>query len=73
MSGKCDLLDGCIFFNDKMSEFTVAADMMKKELCLGDHTACARYMVFRAKGRENVPRDLFPNQLKKARLILAEG
>ena len=31
--------------------------------CKGDNSGCARYMVFKALGREEVPLDLYPNQV----------
>jgi hypothetical protein len=45
-------------------------EMLKKNLCRGDFDSCARYMVFRAKGRESVPSDLYPNQKERAQEIL---
>ncbi len=40
---------------------------------LGDDAHCARFVVFKAKGREAVPADLFPNERKRARELLAGG
>lgn len=68
---ECQCLPKCIFFNDKMADMPSMADSMKKRYCLGDNTHCARYMVFVAKGRDNVPADLFPNNDVRAQKILA--
>jgi hypothetical protein len=67
----CALLEKCIFFNDKMASMPATSDMVKKRYCLKDHTACARYMVFSALGREKVPQDLFPNNVDRAKSVIA--
>ena len=64
---ECECLKACIFFNDKMSGMPSMADIMKKKYCLGNHNDCARYMVFKAKGKGNVPSTLFPNQQAEAK------
>ena len=66
----CELIAGCIFFNDKMSEFPVTAERMKRDYCKGDNSSCARYRVFKALGRQNVPKDLFPNDTDRANKML---
>ena len=67
----CELISGCIFFNDKMSEFPITAERMKRDYCKGDNSACARYRVFKAFGRENVPKNLFPNDTDRADKMLS--
>jgi len=67
---KCELLETCIFFQDKMERMPATANMMKKRYCLNDNLQCARYTVFKALGREKVPKDLFPNQIEKAQEII---
>lgn len=66
----CELLDGCAFFNDRMADQPVTADLMKSRLCKIDNAECARYKVYRALGEEKVPPNLFPNQLDKASRII---
>lgn len=68
---KCELLNGCPFFNDRMGGMPATAAIYKKNYCEGDKSACARYMVFKALGKEHVPADLFPNQVDDARRIIA--
>jgi hypothetical protein len=70
---ECNLLSKCLFFNDKMSSMPTASDLMKRRFCLKDNSICARYMVCSALGREYVPADLFPNNIDRARTILAAG
>lgn len=67
----CVCLSGCIFFNDKMQNMPSMAHIYKDRYCRGDNTECARYMVFKALGRENVPADLYPNDVARARDIIA--
>jgi hypothetical protein len=68
---ECSLLPKCIFFNDKMATMPAAADMMKKKFCLKDSSTCARFMVCSALGRERVPLDLFPNNVDRAKALIA--
>lgn len=69
----CECIAACPFFNDKMANMSAIAEMMKRKYCQGDKTACARYMVRGALGRERVPIDLFPNQVDRARQVIAAG
>lgn len=69
----CELLKGCLFFNGKMSEDSGMGAMYKSKYCLGDNTHCARHMVFRALGKENVPANLFPNMADKANALISAG
>lgn len=66
----CECLPKCIFFNDNMAEVPVTAERLKKKYCLGDYSACARYMIFKKLGREHVPENLYPHQVEKAEEIL---
>lgn len=67
----CSLIEGCIFFNDKMANMPSMATMYKDRYCQDSFETCARYEVFKAIGRENVPRDLYPNEAHKVSDILA--
>ena len=68
----CELIEKCLFFNDKMGNKPSTAEM-KKKYCKGDHSVCARYMVVEAMGREKVPPNLFPNQADEAKRIISAG
>ncbi len=68
----CECLPRCPFFQDKMANMPRTAEVYKKKYCFGDNTLCARFMVFRARGREAVPPDLFPHERKRARELLGE-
>jgi hypothetical protein len=66
----CECLPRCPFFNDKMANMPTIANFYKERLCNGEFETCARYVVFRAKGREAVPADLFPDQTARAKALL---
>ena len=61
----CECLQGCIFFNDQMENMPNMASRIKQKYCLTDNSQCARYIVFKSKGKEAVPQTLFPHQTNK--------
>ena len=67
----CEMLERCIFFNDRMQDYPFAADQMKQRYCLDDNTECARHVVLDALGKEHVPTDLFPHDVARANRIIA--
>lgn len=67
----CELKATCIFFNDQMAGMPSTSAVYKKMYCESDFGSCGRYLVFKAIGRENVPKDLFPNQSARAKEIIA--
>jgi hypothetical protein len=67
----CELLESCIFFNDRMKNMPGTANILKTQYCRSDNSSCARYLVFRTLGRSKVPADLFPQQKEKADRIIA--
>lgn len=67
----CLLTEKCIFFNDKMADMPGTASSFKRKYCQDDYASCARYEVYKAAGRDNVPKDLFPNQNDKVQKIIA--
>jgi len=70
---ECEILQGCLFFNDKMKDMPSTANILKNQYCKNNNSTCARYMVFKALGRPKVPTDLFPQQVDKAERIIAAG
>ena len=67
---KCVLTETCIFFNDQMANMPSTAASFKKIFCEQDFDNCGRYMIFKAIGREHVPKDLFPNQNDRAKELI---
>lgn len=66
----CPNIAKCIFFNDRMASKPAMAGLMKTRYCQGDFAACARYLVCTALGGPQVPADLFPNQIDRAKAQL---
>lgn len=66
----CEMIARRIFFNDKMADKPGTAEMMKRKYCTGNNAECARYVVCKALGRENVPADLYPIQLDRAKVLV---
>ena len=62
----CDLLSGCIFFNDRMADMPSTSTVFKMMYCNDNFEGCARYAVRTAAGKAAVPDDLFPNQMERA-------
>jgi hypothetical protein len=69
----CECLETCIFFNDKMVSMPTMAAIMKQNYCKTNNAECARFIVFKALGKGNVPTDLFPNNVERAKRIVAGG
>ena len=69
----CKLLEGCLFFNDKMPAESGLGAIYKKKYCQGDNSNCARYMVASKLGREKVPTNLYPNMVDKANALISAG
>lgn len=63
----CECLNGCLFFNNKMAGRPITTGVYKRRFCLDDNSNCARYMVFKVKGRDAVPDDLYPNEQERAK------
>lgn len=68
---QCQLIEGCIFFNDRMSNMPAMAGMYKQRYCKGSPEDCARFTLGKSIGRENVPRDLYPNDMDRAQSLIA--
>lgn len=66
-------LPACAFFNGRMANKPATAELMKKQYCRSDFKRCARYMVFEKLGGDSVPSHLFPNNVERAREIIAAG
>lgn len=68
----CELLEKCLFFNDKLKNMPAATETMKKLYCRWHHVKCARYRVAIVLGRKKVPIDLFPGDSQRAEEILIQ-
>lgn len=68
----CELLEKCLFFNDKLKNMPAASDTLKNIYCRWNFIKCARYKVAGVVGREKVPADLFPGDFRKATAFLMQ-
>jgi hypothetical protein len=68
---ECERLRICTFISDWLAKMPTVAGRMKESFCLGDKTRCARYQV--AMAGFEVPPDLFPNDISKAREIIGRS
>jgi len=68
---ECERLEKCPFFQEKMPNMPATAEIMKKNYCKTDPSKCARYIVFKALGQ--VPIDLWPYEIERAKEIIKEG
>lgn len=69
----CECLPTCMFFNDQMKQMPITAAKYKRTYCKDDNRKCARYIVFKALGKESVPLDLFPNNIDRAIQIVSSA
>lgn len=70
----CECIQGCPFFNGRMAiTMSAIVESMKKKYCQGSNADCARHMIARTLGKEHVPTDLIPNQVDRAKGILAQN
>lgn len=65
---RCEKLEKCPFFNEKMANMPSISAMLKKKYCEGDRDSCARYQV--SKAGKDVPADLFPQQAERISAII---
>ncbi len=67
---KCECLEKCDFFNDKMANMPSMAHIIKMKYCESDNSECARYVVYKVLGKEGVPSNMFPTQMDRARELI---
>lgn len=67
----CEMTGGCIFFNDRMANMPAMTDIYKQRYCKGSPATCARFVLAKTLGRENVPANLYPNDMERAQSLMA--
>ncbi len=70
MDHKCEKLEKCPFFNEKMKNMPATAAGYKRKFCLGDNSTCARYLVSTKLGGIEELQGLFPNQFDRANELI---
>ncbi|MFC1837538.1 hypothetical protein ACFLYW_02530 [Thermodesulfobacteriota bacterium] len=68
----CAFIEKCPFFNDQLPKMHTARERedMKRKFCSSGSTQCARYIVAEALGLNEVPMNLFPDDLFKVSVLL---
>jgi hypothetical protein len=66
------MTDQCPFFNDQLPKMHTARERedLKRKFCGGGSSQCARFIVAEALGLNEVPGNLFPDDLFKVSIIL---
>jgi hypothetical protein len=67
---ECELTNTCVPFYERMAKMPSTARLMKGVYCKGKYLECARYMVYKAHGREDIPEDLSPSDFESIRSII---
>jgi hypothetical protein len=67
---QCPFRDQCPFFGDRTASMPSTTEWLTRQFCCGRFDQCARHMVRSTLGREAVPLDLFPDDVRQARQIL---
>jgi hypothetical protein len=67
----CEVLPTCPFFNETLPKMPAMTSYLKSTYCRLDFQKCARYMVRQAMGKEKVPANLFPDEIDRAKRIIA--
>jgi hypothetical protein len=69
---RCTITSECPFFNDHLSRKHTAKERedMKRKYFGGGSSQCARYIVAKALGLDEMPGNLFPNDFFKISVIL---
>lgn len=66
----CECIAKCPFFNDKMPNMPLTIKIYKQKYCRDNNSNCARYIIFKALGKEKVPEDLYPTHITRIQEIL---
>lgn len=66
----CEFFPKCQY-SDDLKVMPTVSDIVKQMYCQWHFTGCARYIVAKSKGLENVPFDLFPPDIERAETLLA--
>ena len=67
---RCELVQGCFFTMDFSNNMPSRLAVIKRTYCNQDFEKCARFIVFKAHGAEQVPNDLDPSDIELAESII---
>lgn len=67
---ECELCSSCSFCRKSMGELNGTLKYVRSKYCKKNSEDCARYIVYKALGRDRVPDDLFPGEKERAFKII---
>ena len=67
---ECVYLEKCVFFNTSIENMPAVSGFLKTRYCRDQFETCARYILRQAEGPENVPVDMYPNEIKRAQTLM---
>ncbi len=59
--GGCDLRASCFFYNELLKDMPHTTEHLRDRYCNGDYAHCARFVISRRYGMDNVPTYIYPN------------
>ena len=65
----CEIVECCQFFQDNMKNLPKTAEYIRNKLCFGDYESCNRYRIFKESGGEDVPFDLYPDDVEAVKKV----
>ncbi len=70
---ECTWTGRCGFYRDELATMPMISEIYKDYYCRGDNSECAICMLVVAIGEQQLPVDLFPNQIVRARKLIAQA
>jgi hypothetical protein len=71
---ECEIIQTCLFFNEPaVRDMPGLVKQLKTTYCLGDNTKCARHKVYKALGRQAIPKLMLPDQYDWAQQVLRDA
>lgn len=65
----CEIVECCQFFKDNMTNLPKTAEYIRNKLCFGDFESCNRYRIYKESGGEDVPFDLYPDDVEAIKKV----
>lgn len=69
----CEKIAGCPFFHGHMEVVPKSLDNFRRSYCWDRFEDCARHKVALALSKEQVPADLYPNELSRAEQLIEKA
>lgn len=71
--GKCEFIETCPFFHDKLNNKPAEVEQLKEKFCLNNNLNCARFMVVHSLGPDHMLPDLYPHEKERAYMHIAQN